>query len=371
VIAGRLPRPGSRRAAGIFAVAVRMAYPRAETFGSPAAGGEEPVHVPTMTRQASLPRAALGLLSLAISAEAVLLLSPSSPPAVARAAEPSPRATDETSIRAAAKAYREALSKGDAAAIAALWTADADIVDGQGSVLPASAAAALGGEPGAGPRPQVALGDTRLRFVAADVAIEDGSVSVTPPGAVHPIEGWFTAIWVRQGDAWKIAGLRESERPVLDGPESIDDLGWMVGEWEVAAGAADGGAPPMRMSVSWDATRAFLVRDLRVPAPGDDAPAEVVIHQRIGWDPVQKRIRSWTFSPDGGIAEATWTRDGGSWVARGLATLSDGTQVASITISTLDGEDRFTWRTLPGSMDEDDAPDAVTWVRKASDGGTK
>jgi uncharacterized protein (TIGR02246 family) len=329
------------------------------------------VRVPPMTRLTAVPRAAYGLVTLAITGAVVLGLDPSPTRAVARAAEPSARGADETAIRAAAKAYREALAKGDAAAIAALWTADADVVDVQGTVLPASAAAALGGEPGAGPRPQVTLGETRLRFVAADVAIEDGSVDVTPPGAVHPLEGWFTAIWVRQSGAWKIAGLREAERPVVDGPASIDDLGWMVGDWEVAAGAADDGTPPMRMTVSWDATRAFLLRDLRVATTADDAPAEVIVHQRIGWDPVQKRIRSWTFSPDGGIAEATWTRDGGSWVARGVAALPDGTQVAATTISTLDGPDRFTWRTLPESIDDDDAPEAVTWVRKAVGGDTK
>jgi uncharacterized protein (TIGR02246 family) len=288
---------------------------------------------------------------------------------VAVAAESSGRAADEQAIRAAAKAYRQALAAGDAAAVAAMWTTDADIVDGHGAVLPPAGAGSIEGQPPASLRPQVTIGDTRLRFVTPDVAIEDGTVDVTPPGAVHPIEGWFTATWVRQGAAWKIAGLRESERPAADGPHALDDLGWMVGDWEVATAKGDGGeSPRIRMHVAWDAGRAFLLRDMRIPTTADDVAAEVHVHQRIGWDPVLKRVRSWTFSTDGGIAEATWARDGGSWVARGVTSLPDGTQGTIINIYTYDGADRFTWRTLPGSIELDAAPEAVTWTRRAAGG---
>ena len=349
---------------GGFAAWAPLIYSFVSVPNAPIPGGEESVASSSTARPPSPPRP-VGVVAVALLCGLTVLGVPMGEPRpAARAADTDRRAGDEEAIRATAKAYRDALAKGDAAAVAEMWTADADIVDGLGAVVAASAPAAFGGGPAAGPRPQVTLGPTTLRFVTPDVAIEDGRVDVTPPGAVHPVEGQFSAIWVRQGAAWKLAGLREAERPVVDGPQSIDDLGWMVGDWElIAAGDADPGAPAVRMSVAWDAGRAFLLRDLRLPTMVDDVPAEVLVHQRVGWDPVLKRIRSWTFSTDGAIGEATWTRDGGSWVARGVMSLPDGVQKAATNIYTYDGKDHFTWRTLPDATGAEQSQEPVTWVR--------
>jgi len=131
----------------------------------------------------------------------------------AAVADAAPAAVVEA-IRSAATAYREAVSKGDANAIRSAWTTDGDIVDGWGNRFEAQASGVLTGSSAAGPRPEFHVGETRLRLISADVALEDGSVDVTLPGMTAPIQGWFSAIWVRRGDSWKIAGLRESERPV-------------------------------------------------------------------------------------------------------------------------------------------------------------
>jgi len=45
---------------------------------------------------------------------------------------------DEKAIRAAGVAYQDALTKGDGKALAALWTADGDIVDAHGAVMKAA-----------------------------------------------------------------------------------------------------------------------------------------------------------------------------------------------------------------------------------------
>ena len=91
--------------------------------------------------------------------------------------------------------------------------------------------------------PKVEIREKSLRFLAADVAVEDGTVAVTPPGATRPHSGWFTALWTRVGGEWKLAGLRESriESPA-DAPR-LADLEWMVGEWSaVEDRAADAAA---------------------------------------------------------------------------------------------------------------------------------
>lgn len=282
-------------------------------------------------------------------------------------------AADVAAIRAAATAYREALAKGDRAAIRAAWTADGDIVDGWGNRLKPQDATALDGGTAPGkPRPEFRVNDTQLRFITTDVALEDGTVDVVLPGTKTPLEGWFSAVWVRTGGGWKLAGLREAERPMAADADTLEDLDWMVGEWSLVVEAEKDATPTAdaapEMIVRWDAGRTFLVRELRIPAPDADGPVEV--HQRIGWDPLVRRIRSWSFSSDGSRGEATWFRDGESWVAVHTAVLPDGSQDTTINISTPEDADRFLWRTLPDALEADaGGPTRATWVRKGKGAG--
>ncbi|NDC63564.1 MAG: nuclear transport factor 2 family protein [Planctomycetia bacterium] len=311
--------------------------------------------------------------------------------ACGHAAEPAGPPADVAAIRAAAAAYRAALAKGDAEAMRAIWTADGDIVDGWGNRLLARDTDALDGGPAAtaGPRPEFRVNETQLRFITADVVVEDGTVDVVLPGMKAALEGWFSALWVRKGGDWKLAGLRESERPVVADADMVADLDWMVGDWVLAvdgdAGATIAGkaapAAAAEMSVRWDAGRTFLVRDVRVPvAAAADEPAAndstgghvgnvVEVHQRIGWDPLVRRVRSWSFASDGSRGEATWFRDGDSWVAAQTAILPSGRQETSVNVYSYDGRDRFVWRVLPEAMDAaGDVPKRATWVRTSREG---
>lgn len=306
-------------------------------------------------------RAWLGGLVAAIVTAAGLL-----PAAVAQDAKSDGPPADVAAIRAASTAYRAALAKGDEAAIRAAWTADGDIVDGWGNRLLANDPAALTGLPSGGPRPEFRFGESRLRFITPDVAVEDGTVDAILPGMETPIEGWFSAVWARKDGAWKLASLREAERPLPADADMLADLGWMVGDWKLlvdaAADAEQPDAPAMEMQVRWDAGRSYLIRDARVPVAGEAEFVEV--HQRIGWDPLVRRIRSWSFSSDGGRGEATWFRDGDSWVAVQTAVLPTGRQETAVNIYSYDGRDRCVWRMLPDALETDDGrPTKATWVR--------
>ena len=297
-----------------------------------------------------------------------LLLAVVLPAGRAAGQPPAPdRAADEAAIRSAAAAYREALARGDAAAIRAVWTTDGDLVDGFGVVVPAGDLAEAGDQPAAEQRSVAAAGETRLRFITPDVALEDGRCEASVPGLSRPLAGSFTAIWVRQGDVWKLAGVRESERPVVADASSLDDLDWMVGDWELVPdeGVDTEGTSSMEMTVRWDPARTFLIREARLTPPADSGEPVVQLQQRIGWDPAVGRIRSWSFSTDGSRAEATWFRDGRSWIVRGASVLPNGTQASSTNIYTFDGTDRCTWRKVWPSLGSDQPSIRATWVRKA------
>ena len=286
-------------------------------------------------------------------------------------------AADVAAIRAAATAYREALARGDEPAIQAAWAPDGDIVDGWGRrFMPQDSGAIDGGGADAmKPRPRYLVGETNLRFITTDVAVEDGTVDVVLPGMKTAVEGWFSALWVRTASGWKLAGVRESERPVVADVDMLEDLDWLVGDWVLEAGETGGaaasaessGPADMEMAVRWDAGHAFLIRDVRVPvAPSEgDGPGMVELHQRIGWDPLVRRVRSWSFSSDGSRGEATWFRDGDSWVAIQTGIMPEGRQVSAVNIYSYDGRDRCVWRTLPEALDStEDLPTRTTWVRR-------
>jgi uncharacterized protein (TIGR02246 family) len=285
------------------------------------------------------------------------------------------RKQDMQAIRTAAADYKAALDRGDGAALAALWTPDGDIIDEQGRVLNGRETVGRIVQPTDGSPPlHFKIAEMSLRFVTADVAIEDGTVEIMLPGVPVGLKGRFSATWTRQDGGWKLAGLRESR---IDGGQALTlpDLDWMVGDWIVLD---DGGTgqrgvdrPTIEVTVRWNPTRTFLLRDMKISPAGSAEGAETLamhVTQRIGWDPLSRQIRSWVFSSDGGHGEAVWSRDGQSWVARATSVLPDGTQTSSLNIYSYDGKDRCTWRSIPTHVGSEHAHTVnLTLVRKSGE----
>lgn len=278
-----------------------------------------------------------------------------------------PTAEEEKAIRAAAKSYVDALARGDAKAIADLWTADGDIVDEHGTVTKGRDAAALAVPSSDGDEGhEVEIKESALRMLTPDCAIEDGSVSVVPPGGSTPLTGNYTATWVKEGGRWRLAGLREFK---LDGgPVRLADLEWMVGDWTVIdnarrpAGDAKPPAPTIDVSVRWNATKTFLLRDMKI-SQGSTPVSHIT--QRIGWDPLARQLRSWTFDATGAHGEGFWSKDGDSWVARSTSVHSDGTRTATLNVYQYDGKDRCTWQSFPTHVGGEHVPPVtMTMIRK-------
>lgn len=325
-----------------------------------------------------------------VASAAVFLVLCTTATAQQTVAPPAPRPPDAAAIaeiRAAIGTYKDAVERGDGTALAALWMPNGDIIDDEGRVLNGrDAVGEITTTDTDSARSDIHIEETSLRLLTADVAIEDGTVTVTPPRATAPLKGWFSATWVRHDGAWKLAGLRESRISASHENSRLADLDWMVGDWTVvedhpdrepAAGGlplTPSGRPPIEVSVRWNATHTFLLRDMKISdasaaAPsaddaGDGLPA-MHITQRIGWDPLSRQIVSWSFGSDGSHGEATWTRDEDTWIARTMAVLPDGTQTTSLNIYAYDGASRCSWRSVPTHVGGEHAPHvSMTMIRK-------
>ena len=270
----------------------------------------------------------------------------------ATGAEPAGRQQDEQAIRHAAQEYLAALESGDAKALSAAWTADGDFVDELGRSYPARELieheAKLERK---GPRPATKVVANTIRFLTPDVAIEDGRTEVTHSAAQEatPLNGRFTAIWVRQEGKWRLASLREARLEIVPDAGDLADLDWLVGDW-----TATGRDAAIDISAHWNETHTFLLRELSVIRDGKVAFSAT---QRIGRDPLTGKIRSWLFDSDGGYGEGLWTKKGKSWVVQATGALPDGKRTLSTNVFAPAGPDGISWKTSGARVGDEPRPD--------------
>ena len=106
------------------------------------------------------------------------------------------------------------------------------------------------------------------------------------------------------------------------------------------------------ISYRWEDDGNFLLGDYTLAVAG---MPESRSHQRIGWDPLEGVIRSWTFDSDGGYSTGEWVATEAGWVIKSDATMPDGTTgSATVTVTPTDA-DHFIVRSsdrIIGGVDE-------------------
>lgn len=275
----------------------------------------------------------------------------------ARAEDSKSEQAELEAIRKAAQQYLEAVESGDRAKMQSFWTPEGDFVDQMGRrVRPASIPLDSTAPTGASVVERGAQGGERMhihiestRMVTPDVAIEDGVSEISPPPADRPAMGRFTAVWVKRNGKWLIDSVRAAPSHVPPHEYHLQQLDWMVGDWVEV-----GDASAIQVKCRWTADNKFLLRQIRIH-PKDRDPH--LVTQRMGWDPVAGKIRSWIFDSDGGFGEGTWTLDGNRWVVISKSTLPDGKQATGTTINTHVSDDVCVWESVDYTVDGQKMPD--------------
>ena len=246
-----------------------------------------------------------------------------------RAAEPD--AQQIAAITDSAKAFVEAFHKGDAKAVAAFWTPDGDYVDEHGRMMKGRKAiedtfAELFAEnKGLKLRIDVAS----IRFPAPDLAIEDGTSAVFSPDGDAPSRARYSNVLIKKDGQWLLSSVREAAYTDPTNHEFLHGLDWVIGEW--VDESSDGQGPLGHITFEWAPGDNFIVATRT--ADYKDASLDNG-KQMIGWDPVSKQIRSWSFEADGGFGESVWTKDGAKWVVKTKATAADGSAITATNIIT-------------------------------------
>jgi len=230
-----------------------------------------------------------------------------------------------------------AFNKGDAAGIAAQFAETGELVDENGGVHSGRAAIRdiFTKFFERFPKAQLAMQAESIRAIDDDLAIEEGVRLVTADEGASAAQVRYMAVREKDGGDWLIASYREfADDPPPAAREMLAQLDWLVGEWVDES-------PEGRTTITyrWSDDGSYLLGEYNLSVGGQPTSTS---QQRIGWDPVELTLRSWTFDSDGGFSEGEWTPDDAGWVVKSVATLPDGTTgSATLTLSPSD-EDHVT-----------------------------
>jgi len=271
------------------------------------------------------------------------------------------RSADETAIRANVDAFVKAYNAKDAKAIAALFTPDGQVVDKDGDASEGRDAIqeVFAGMFSENPKGRIEVTVESIRFLGSDLAIEEGSTKETLAAGEPPEYDRYTVVHVKRDGKWLMAMARDEEGPPPSSREQLRPLAWLVGEW-----VDDGGSVVVNSTCRWSEDGNFLLQEFTLKVSGKNA---MNVSQRIGWDPIAKRVRSWVFDSEGGFGESLWTRDEDDdiWVIKATGVRPDGTTGSSTNVLVPAGKDAYVWRSRDRIVgDEIVPPVEVKVVRK-------
>jgi len=280
------------------------------------------------------------LVAVAVAGAAAMPLAAEQPAAI------------EALVRAEADATVKAFNAADAAGLAATFLEAGELVDEDGNVYAGRAEITGLFKKFFERFPQAALEMevTGARPVGEVIAVEEGVRRITADAGAAAAQMRYVAVRMKQGDRWPVVSYREfADDPLPTPREMLAAVEWLVGDW---VDESDEGRTAI--SYRWSEDGNFIVGEYNLTIGGKSAGKST---QRIGWDPVEGELRSWTFDSDGGFAEGEWAADGAGWVVKSEATMPDGsTGSATVTITPRD-QDHFvvesTDRIVGGSPEPD------------------
>jgi uncharacterized protein (TIGR02246 family) len=267
----------------------------------------------------------------------------------AAANTPPANSADEQAIRKSAQEFSKAYEKGDAKAIAALWTEQGEMQDESGEMLRGRAAieTAFAGELKEHPGDKIDVLIESIHFPAKDLAIEEGVLRHTSAGKELPSSTRYSAVHVRDGGQWKMAISQEWGA----GRDRLEDLDWLVGTWKAKLPEQE-----VTLTFAKDEKRPLLVGKFTRQAQGKPVGSGTM---KISYDPRRGQLRSSHIDDDGGHGQAVWVRDGNNWLLEANGVTDDGLETAAVNILGRLNDNELTWRSTARAMGGQPMPDTM------------
>ena len=258
---------------------------------------------------------------------------------------------DTSTIRLAAETFAKAYNAGDAVAIAQLFVADGEIVseEGQSTQGRKGIEQEFAGIFKEHPKTHMDLAIGSIRFIGPDMAVEEGMATVTHGPDESAERSPYSVVYARQDGKWLTASARDLPDDTPTPEEQLEQLQWLIGEW------VDESPDALVMtSYRWTDNQCYILSEFKVQVGGRPVMTGT---QRIGWDPLAKKIRSWVFDSEGGFGEGVWTREANHWIVKMTGVTRDGKIASATNITTRVSKDRMTWQQRDRIVGGEKTPD--------------
>ncbi len=257
---------------------------------------------------------------------------------------------DLAALRQSAASFVEAFSRGDAAAVAALWTPDGEYVDDRGRKFVGREAieqgyAAFFTE---NPKSTLRLEIEALRLLSPSTAMEDGQAVFQPAYGGAPTLSQYSVVHVKVDGRWLMASVRDTH-VAESARDNMADLGWLIGSW-----TAEEHGVKTESECRWIGDKSFVER--KYTTTGLDGAQKTGL-QIIGWNAQNDQVHSWNFSPDGSFAVGIWLPIEDGWQASVTGATADGTPTtATNRLQRLD-DNAYVWQSVERSLGDTAIPD--------------
>ena len=188
------------------------------------------------------------------------------------------------------------------------------------------------------PNAKAVYKETRIRLITPQIGTEEGLFGVTNLLDESESDEQVVITWILSDNHWRIASMREMTLKSKAGTahNRLNQLAWLIGDW-----IDESHESVVNTSCRWSDDGNFLLRDFKVHVRGENVLSTT---QRIGWDPLTQKIRSWFFDSNGGFGESIWSWTGEQWVIRVSSVREDGAIAASLDFLTPVSGDTYRWK---------------------------
>ncbi|TWT67238.1 SnoaL-like domain protein [Allorhodopirellula solitaria] len=272
--------------------------------------------------------------------------------------QPAALAPELSAVQAQSQAFVAAFNQHDAEAVAALWTENAEYISHLGTAVQGREAIeqAYAQFFADHPETKIQVVIDSLRQVGEGLVIEDGRALVSPPPGGAAGISKYTAVHTQDDGQWRMASVRDVWVDAAATRESTDDLEFLIGDW-----VAEEHGIQLHSVCRWVAGGHFVARTYTTTQVDGSQSSGL---QLIGWNPVDNRIQSWMFSPDGGHAMGVWSITATGWIAETRGATGDGTPTTSLNrLSRLD-ENAYVWQSIQRTVGGVAVPDTDEVVIK-------
>jgi uncharacterized protein (TIGR02246 family) len=262
------------------------------------------------------------------------------------------QAKEEAALLKKAEAFVEDFHRGDAKALAAHWAADGDYTDQRGRYLKGREAIEkvfkemFAENKGL----KLRINMKSVHFMTPDVAVEDGTTEVIPPDGAPPSRARYTVVYVKKEGQWLLGSVRDAIFVPPTNYEFLRGLEWAIGEW-VSEGNTGESA---RLTFAWSEHQNFIINTFTTSHRNLTVGSGT---QYIGWDPLEKKLRSWAFETTGSFGEGSISQDGDRWIVKFSFVLRDAKKLTATNVVTRLDADTITWQSKDRAMDGKALPD--------------